>query len=458
MRSALFPGAPAPFTAPVFLSPQDRQALRRSLRIYRTALPLAAILLVPGFLRRMVRRGGYEAHFGQRFGSFTPEESTRLRAHTWTWLRSISVGETLVALKLAKALRAASPEIRIALSVTTSTGYALAEKEACDWLFVLYNPVDSRRAVRKVLDLLKPERLVLIEGELWPNLLDACLQRNIPVMLANARLSARSARRFAKAKAWTAPFFNLLRWVGIPDPEDGPRWESTGIGSERLVLTGSIKFDQETASQPAVEPLRSLLLHPCIPEHAPLLVAGSTHDGEEAWLVSRLPILRQKHPGLRLLVAPRHVERIPRLLRELAPLGAKIQLRSALPSGDRWDVLLLDTTGELRAWYSLATIAFIGKSLTAHGGQNPVEPALAGKPVVFGPHMENFESVVRLLLDAGGAVQAGTPEALEAVLSRLLDDPERRDALGKQALNALHVHQGAARKTAQLILQSPACG
>jgi len=442
----------------VFLSPQDRQALRRSLRIYRIGLPLAAILLVPGFLRRMVRRGGYEAHFGQRFGAFTQEESTRLQAHTWTWIRSISVGETLIALKLAKALRAASPQIRIALSVTTSTGYALAEKEACDWLFVFYNPIDSRRAVQRVLDLLKPQRLVLVEGELWPNLLDACLQRDIPVMLANARLSPRSARRFAKARTWTSPFFNLLRWVGIPDPEDGPRWESIGVPSERLVLTGSIKFDQETAGQPAVEPLRSLLIHPGTPENAPLLVAGSTHAGEEAWLVSRLPIWRQKHPGLRLLIAPRHVERIPQLLRELAPLGAKIQLRSTLPSGDPWDVLLLDTTGELRAWYSLATIAFIGKSLTAHGGQNPVEPALAGKPVVFGPHMENFESVVRLLLQAGGAVQAGTPDELETALSQLLDDPERCDALGKHALSALQVHQGAARKTAELILQSPARG
>ena len=442
----------------MFLSPKDRQALRRSLQIYRIGLPLAALLLVPGFLRRMVRRGGYGAHFGQRFGSFTPEEAARLRAHPWTWIRSISVGETLVALKLAKALRAASPQIRIALSVTTSTGYALAEKEACDWLFVFYNPVDSRRAVRKVLDLLQPGRLVLVEGELWPNLLDACLQRDIPVMLANARLSPRSARRFAKAKTWTAPFFNLLRWVGIPDTEDGPRWESIGVPGGRLALTGSIKFDQEAASHPAVEPLRALLVQPGMTGNAPLLVAGSTHDGEEAWLVSRLPIWRQKHPALRLLIAPRHVERIPQLLRELAPLGAKIKLRSALPSGDPWDVLLLDTTGELQAWYSLATLAFVGKSLTAHGGQNPVEPALAGAPVVFGPHMENFEAVVRLLLQAGGAVQAGTPKELETVLCELLDDPMRRDTLGENALSALQVHQGAARKTAELILQSPGHG
>jgi 3-deoxy-D-manno-octulosonic-acid transferase len=419
-------------------------------------LPLAAVLLVPGFLRRMLRRGGHRAHFGQRFGSFTPEETSRLQAHTWTWIRSISVGETLVALKLAKALRSASPQIRIALSVTTSTGYALAEKEASDWLFVFYNPVDSRRVVRKVLDLLNPGRLVLVEGELWPNLLDACLQRDIPVMLANARLSPRSAGRFAKARTWTAPFFKLLRWVGVPDSEDRPRWESVGVPGERLVLTGSIKFDQEAAGLPDAAPLRALLRHPELPENAPLLVAGSTHDGEEAWLVSRLPVWRQKHPSLRLLIAPRHVERVPELLQELAPLGAKIQRRTALPAGGPWDVLLLDTTGELRAWYALATVAFVGKSLTAHGGQNPVEPALAGKPVVFGPHMENFEAVVRLLLQAGGAVQAGTPGELEAVLCALLDDPERRHTLGQHALGALQVHQGAARKTAELVLQTPA--
>lgn len=455
MRSALFPGAIPTLTTWVFLSPNDQIALRRSLRIYRMGLPLAAIVLVPGFLRRMVRRGGYEAHFGQRFGSFTPEESTRMRAHSWTWIRSISVGETLVALKLAKALRAANSQLHIALSVTTSTGYTLAAKEACEWLFVFYNPVDSRHAVRKVLDLLRPERLVLVEGELWPNLLDACLHRDIPVMLANARLSPRSARRFAKAKKWTAPFFNLLRWVGIPDEEDRPRWESIGVPRERLLLTGSIKFDHQTGGQPHAGPLRSLLQNSGLPENSPLLVAGSTHDGEEFWLVSHLRLWRQKHPTLRLLIAPRHVERTPGLLKELAPLGAKIIRRTSLPSSEPWDVLLLDTTGELNQWYPLASIAFVGKSLTAHGGQNPVEPALAGKPVVFGPHMENFEAVVRILLEADGAVQAATPEELETVVERLLDDPTRCETLGRHALSALQIHQGAARRTAEIILKGP---
>jgi 3-deoxy-D-manno-octulosonic-acid transferase len=230
------------------------------------------------------------------------------------------------------------------------------------------------------------------------------------------------------------------------------------VPRERLILTGSIKFDHQTGGQPQAGPLRALLQNSGLPENSPLLVAGSTHDGEESWLVSQLKLWRQKHPALRLVIAPRHVERTPELLKELATSGAKIIRRTSLPSSEPWDVLLLDTTGELNHWYPLATIAFIGKSLTAHGGQNPVEPALAGKPVVFGPHMENFEAVVRLLLQADGAVQAATPEALETVIEHLLDAPSRCETLGRHAVSALQVHQGAARRTAEIILKGPGQG
>ncbi len=436
------------------LSPQDQRALRQSLRVYRLASPLAVALLVPGVLKRMIRRGGYQRHFGQRFGRFEPKESRRLEQHRWTWIRSISVGETLVALKLAKALHTARPDIRIALSITTSTGFALAAEAASDWLFPFYNPIDTQSAVDKVLSLLRPERLILIEGELWPNLMVACLERNIPVMLANARLSPRSAARFAKFKHWTAPFFRLLEWVGIPDEEDRPRWESIGLPHDRLHLTGSIKFDQDATVGTRAKEFALLLKQSGKEDDAPLWVAGSTHDGEEELLVKSLLRLRERHPTLQLAIAPRHVERIPHLLKMLAPLNTRITLRSGLSDGRPWDVLLLDTTGELRDWYALATVAFVGKSLTAIGGQNPVEPALAGKPVVFGPHMENFAAVVRLLLEAQGAIQVESAEALEATVTELLKSPAKREALGQNALSALGRHQGATLRTTALVLET----
>jgi 3-deoxy-D-manno-octulosonic-acid transferase len=438
----------------VALTLEEQNALRRSLRLYRTAAPFVAMVLVPSFLRRLIKRGGYKAHFFQRFGIFQPDERRILNNQRWTWIRSISVGETLVALKLAHALKDRDPAIKIAVSVTTSTGYAVAAKEMSDWLFVFYNPVDSLVAVRRVLDILKPTGLILIDGEIWPNLMSACLEKHLPVMLANARLSEKSAAGFAKFKHWTSPFFKLLQWVGIPDSEDQSRWESIGVSAQRIVLTGSIKFDQTRVSTERQITFADLLRESGVsPEH-PLLVAGSTHDGEEEILAQALTIWRKETPNLRLLIAPRHVERVPNLVNVLKGSGAKVFLRSSLPSKSAWDILLLDTTGELRDWYALATIAFIGKSLTALGGQNPVEPALAGIPVIFGPHMENFESVTKLLLSKNAALQAVSKEHLVALVTQLLSDPEKRTCMGKNGLSALSIHQGATERTAQLVLET----
>lgn len=399
----------------------------------------------------MFRRGGFKEHFGQRLGRFNAEEISRLRQHRWTWIRSISVGETLVALKLARALRAIDPRINVALSVTTSTGYALAAKEAAEWLFVFYNPVDTQSAVNRTLSLLRPERLVLVEGEIWPNLMVECEHRGIPVMLANARLSKRSAGRFARFQPWTSPFFKLLQWVAIPDEEDRARWESIGMPPDRIILTGSIKFDQDVETSARADVFRDLLRQSGVPSGTPLVLAGSTHDGEEEILCQCLKKWRETHPALRLIIAPRHVERVPELLEVLAPRGFKLELRTALPSGGDWDVLLLDTTGELRDWYPLGNVVFVGKSITAEGGQNPVEPALAGRAVLFGPHMENFEAVVKLLLEARGAVQVSSVEELIRVADRLLLSPQEADAMGQSAKKALAVHQGSTQRTAGMV-------
>jgi 3-deoxy-D-manno-octulosonic-acid transferase len=424
-----------------------------SLGIYRAALPVVSALLLPGYLTRMVRRGNYRAGFWQRFGRYNPGESSRLKAHRWTWIRSISVGETLVALKLARALHAAQPDLKIALSVTTSTGYALATEAASDWLFPIYNPLDHRSVVERALAALRPERLILIEGEIWPNLVCACRERSIPIFLANARLSARSAASFARWRRWTAPFFSLLDWVGLPEEAERQRWLSVGAPPGNLEVTGSIKFDQEGASQSASDRLPEALRAAAgMSETTPLLVAGSTHNGEEFLLAKLLHKWRLTHPTLRLLLAPRHVERIPDLLQELAPLGLKMLKRTQLPTETEWDILLLDTTGELKDWYPLATVAFVGKSLTAHGGQNPAEPALAARTVVFGPNMENFESVVRLLLNREAAVQVHNPSDLHARIEALLSAPDRRERLGQNAAAALAVHQGATRRSATAIL------
>lgn len=422
------------------------------LALYRLASPCLAAVMLPGLVMRLRRRGNWKHNFGQRFGWFHLRDHLRVRAHRWTWIHSISVGETLVALKLARALRAQNPEIRIALSVTTSTGYALACEAASDWLFPMYNPVDALGPVTRVLKLLRPERLILIEGEVWPNLVSACFERRIPLMLVNARLSPRSAARFARSRRWTAPFFQMLDWIGVPDPEDLPRWKAVGVSPEQLRLTGSIKFDHGASSAGNENAFLRLLEPLGIGEETPLLVAGSTHDGEEVLLARALAFWKIRQPLLRLILVPRHVERVPRLVVELEACGVRVVRRSALPVSGEADVILVDTTGELRDWYTLGTLAFVGKSLTAEGGQNPVEPALAGKAVVFGPHMENFAVVVAHLIASEAVLQVHDIEDLKRAVDRLLNDPVEREALGRKAQDALRRHQGAAARTAALIL------
>ena len=421
--------------------------------VYRVVAPWFALGMLPGLVMRLYRRGNWRSKFGQRFGRFEAGDVERLRSRRWTWIQSISVGETHVALRLIKALQESDPGISVVLSVTTSTGYAMAEAAGSDRLFPMYNPVDAVGAVERVLEVMRPERLVLVEGGVWPNLVVACYRRRIPVVLANGRLSPRSARRYARARYLTGPFFELLEWVGVSDPEEVPRWEGVGVPRERIFVMGSIKFDQEGVGVGRREEFRELISSVGWGGGTRLLVAGSTHEGEEVLLGQLFLRWRGNHPRLRLVVAPRHVERVPSLRQALEAMGVRVILRSALPASGEAEVVLLDSTGELRDWYALATVAFVGKSLLAHGGQNPVEPALAGKPVVFGPHMENFEIIARHLCAAGGAFEVRDSEGLEEVVARLLGDPELCERSGARAAAALASHQGAASRTAALILR-----
>jgi 3-deoxy-D-manno-octulosonic-acid transferase len=427
---------------------------RRSLLIYNLFFPLVFLAMLPGFLVRMFRRGGFRSRFGQRLSLYRKDDRHQLGAQRWIWVHSISVGETLIALKLAREIRARRPDAEILLSTTTTTGFALVAHDAPEWLQPMYNPVDFVPIVRRALNLLRPERIILIEGEAWPNLLAESRRRGIPVSLANARLSPRSERRFRKFRAFTGPIFRLLEKIAVPDEEDVPRWESLGVPREKLCVTGSIKFDQPPGAPSRTEEFRALLTSAGVPPDAPLVVAGSTHEGEEVLLASALAQLRKAAPGTRLIITPRHVERVPDILAKLAPLELKVLRRTELPppTPGKCDILIVDTTGELRDWYTLATAVFVGKSLTAIGGQNPAEPALLGKAVVFGPHMANFEGLVAHMLAHGAAIQAADLAGVVEALGVLLQNFDRRARLAANARAALASHQGATQRTAGMLL------
>lgn len=436
------------------------EAARLPLRVYRLLFPVAFILMLPGFVVRMLRRGQWRHQFGQRFGFYSSAVRQRLGSGGWTWIHSVSVGEMLMGIRLAKTLQEAQPGLKVVLSTTTSTGYAVAREQIAKGggeMELIYYPIDATAVVRRALALLRPAQVVMVDKELWPNMVAECFRRSIPVSIVNARMSPRSERGFLKWRRWVEPFFGMLERVCLQEPEDLERWQALGVPGGALHCTGSLKFDFAMAEPARTSEFRALLRRIGVQDGTPILLAGSTFPGEEAALGRVWIALRKTHPDLLLIVVPRHVERTPEVEADLRSLGLTPMRRTALPElppgSARPDVLIVNTTGELRDWYAVATVCFIGKSLMATGGQNPAEPVLAGRPVVFGPHMENFEALVRQFLAAEGAVQVRDEAGLICSVESLLKDPVRAQAMVARARSVLEVHNGANARTAELLLK-----
>ncbi|PYJ07872.1 MAG: hypothetical protein DMF06_14480 [Verrucomicrobia bacterium] len=419
---------------------------------YNLLYPLGLLVFLPGQISKLLRRGNYRHKFGQRFGVYDGAVRARLAPRRCTWIHAVSVGEVAIALKLAAKLKELDPEFFCVLTTTTTTGFAFATQEAGAETEVLYSPLDFWPIMRRAYAVIRPVRLVLVEAEVWPNLAAETRRRGIPLALVNARLSQRSERRFRRFLFLVAPTFRCLDLVCVQEPEEVERWVALGIPRERIHHVGSIKYDPaETSVNPAV-PLEVLRAFG-IERGRPILFGGSTHAGEEEILGGIFQKLRSSFPAAALIIAPRHVERVADIRARLTRLGLSVSLRSearAAPSTPP-DCILLDSTGELQNWYAVATIVFIGKSLTARGGQNPVEPILAGKPVLFGPHMENFSVLAQALIANKAAIQIRDADSLEAEVTRFLRDPEAASRLVANAHAVLAKHSGATSRTAALV-------
>jgi 3-deoxy-D-manno-octulosonic-acid transferase len=420
--------------------------------IYNLLWPLGLLIFLPGYIAKMIRRGSYREKFGQRVGIYDGSLRNRLSDRRSTWLHAVSVGEVNIALKLANALRVLEPDLHCVLTTTTTTGFALARKTAPSWIEVMYTPLDYWPIMRRAFSVIRPARIVLVEAEVWPNLAAAAHVRRIPLALVNARLSPRSERRYQRFRFFVAPTFRLLDLVCVPERRDLERWAALGVPRNRIYVTGSIKFDSDVQTQ-SVDIGASPWEASAETTERLVLFGGSTHRGEEEILARIFLRLREQFPSLRLFIAPRHVERLQEIRAQLGALPLRVRLASETIGDGAADAdcMLLDTTGELHRWYSIATVVFIGKSLTAHGGQNPVEPILAGKPVVFGPHMENFGALAKTLLSNHAAMQVDDPDSLEETVAKLLRDDDARQRLVGNAHAALTEHKGATARTAGLV-------
>jgi len=426
------------------------------LTIYNLAAPLALGLMLPRSLRKIRSRGGYGGRGGDRLARYPKELLERLDAlgeERPLFIQAVSVGEAAVASKLVAELKVVAPELPIVLGTTTPTGQAIARERVGHLAELIYSPIDLPHVARRCLEQIRPQRIVLIDSDLWPNLLWLAHGRGIPTSVVNARLSPRSESRFLKFARLTRPIFSLLDQVCVDDEADLARWAGLGVDSSRLVHTGSIKFD--TASPPAAPASFSVLLDRTWPDRGPFLLGVSTHDGEELLFAEAWRALLKGCPDARLAIAPRHVERREEIAGALREAGFGVHLRTETSGpwqGGQPPVLLIDTTGELAAWQSLADFCVIGKSFKGRGGQNPAEAAAAGKVVVAGPHMENFEGLMQLLDDAGGVVRARDAAELTILLGALTGDPERVENLGASARESLSAHRGATERTVQALL------
>ena len=420
--------------------------------IYNLLWPIGLLFFLPRYLVKMFRRGGYREKFGQRFGIYTADVRERLGGDKLTWLHAVSVGEARIALKFAGELRRCQPELRGVLTTTTTTGFAFAARNAPSWIEVMYNPLDFWPIVLRAFRAINPARIVLIEAEIWPNLMAEAHQRGVPISLINARLSTRSEKRFRRFRPLVRPTFRLLDLICVQEAADVERWNALGVSHDRIRVTGSIKFDPSD-TQAEASFAQKVLGELRLGQRRPILLGGSTHPGEEKILATVFLDLRSDFPRLLLILAPRHVERAREIQRGLEQLGLRVVLRSNVSDASSADCLIVDSTGELQNWYGVADVVFIGKSVAATGGQNPVEAIAAGKAVIFGPHMENFSLLARDLVERRGAIQIQSAAELKPAVVDLLRDQHLREALVSNARSVIEKHRGATALTAKLVAE-----
>jgi 3-deoxy-D-manno-octulosonic-acid transferase len=411
----------------------------------------------PYYFWRLRRRGDWVRGFGQRFAIYDPSVKQALTNRDIIWVHAVSVGEVNLCTQLIHALEPRAPNLKIVVSCTTTTGMAELRRRLPTHITKIYYPLDRRKFVRRALAQFDPKVIVLVEAEIWPNFLWRARDLKIPLFLANARLSDRSYPRYKKLGWLFRPLFASFEGVGCQNEEDAQRLRAVGCRPETVQVVGNLKFDAAKLSEQRKLDVRGLLRQIGVADDALLLVAGSTHDGEELLLADMAARLRQKFPKLFLILVPRHFERCNDLGQKLKARGVKFILRNAVFANTQLragevDCLVVNTTGELKFFYEPASVVFVGKSLMAIGGQNPIEPGAQGKAIVFGPHMENFADITRTFLKKDAAVQVKNAEQLELALAELLANPARRAELGGHALDVVAENLGAVERTVEMIL------
>ena len=425
--------------------------------IYNILFTIFFIVASPYYFYRMARRGNWRTGFLQRFGIYGPSLKHAVTNRHVVWVHAVSVGEVILLVNFIRALEVRAPNLKFVVSTTTTTGMGILRQRLATHISKIYYPVDQANIVGRALNTIHPDAIILFETEIWPNFIWNAQKRRIPLFLANARLSNRSLRGYKRFGFLFRPLFAAFEGIAAKSETEAQRFRAVGARPDRVRTTGNLKYDAATAPEPAGLDVHGLLRQVGANGDTPILIGGSTHDGEEILLAEIAQRLRAQFPKLFLILVPRHFERSPEIGRKLRERGVKFLFRTAvrpetsLRTGEI-NCLLVDTTGELRSFYEPATVVFVGKSLTAEGGQNPIEPAAAGKAIVFGPHMQNFADIAPEFVEKNGAVQVRDAAMLESVLRELLEDEYQRAELGRNALLVVSENLGAMERTLAMVL------
>ena len=441
--------------------------------LYSLLFTFGLILTAPYYLWRLRGnlRGG--AGWRERLGLLptepripNPESRTPNPEPGSIWVHAVSVGETLAVVPLVEELQRLHPDRKIFLSHVTPAGSQASESKLPGVAGRFFLPLDWRWAADNAVERVRPALLVIVETELWPNLLRSAHQSGAKVALVNARLSERSFRGYRLARPFMKRVLENIDWIGAQTASDAERFRALGAKAERVEITGNVKFDAALGSGLGVrvsglENKDTALRIPNPESRSPVFIAASTMPGEESLLLPSWRAIRQKFPQALMILAPRHPARFDQVAQFLEANGLSFVRRTALQDrhsreggnpaatspapGNLQDseILLLDTIGELAGIFSLADLVFMGGSLVPTGGHNLLEPAFWGKPILFGPHMENFQDMSSLFLNAGAAVQIRDAAELGAVALELLSDEPRRAKLGKAAKEVLEREAGA---------------
>ena len=422
--------------------------------LYSVLTLLLFVVVSPYFVYQAIRYKKYIGSLKERLG-FLPI-TFNLDGEESIWIHAVSVGEVLTARALASDLKELYPRLRLFLSTTTVAGQQVARlNQSVDGVF--YFPFDWAFIVRRTLNLVKPRLFIMMETEIWPNLLRLCRARGVKTMMINGRISSRSYPRYRLVRPLFRRVLADVDRFCMQSEESARRIIDLGADPTKVAVTGSLKFDslELPSATPHGRTRERVLRFFRITPNRPVIVAGSTMRGEEAAVLRAFVRIKASAPGALAILAPRHPERFGEVERLCRDTGLVTMRRSELPIDvePRADVIVLDSIGELARIYQIATAVFVGGSLVDHGGHNILEPAIVGKPILFGPYMQNFKEIADTFLANGAALQIQSDGELEEALPRLLTDPVRRARLGAAARALVEANRGAKQKTLAVIAE-----